>query len=111
MSGRLVHVCWQTQSLCCDHPHKVVTMELFKAFWCCESNTLLLVKRAVQTALMGCTSVDNWTMFKAPFTPMLILSHPYTSSSHKSGKDTHAVAALSPQRTFYHIKMTVQSLN
>ena len=80
----------------------MMTMDLF--FWFLVlriPNTLLLVERAAQTALMSCTSVNSWPMFQAQelrervkfcirrdgcsytFAPVLILSHLYITSSHK----------------------------
>ena len=53
MSGRLVHDCWQcvscTQSLCCDHPWKVVTIDLLVFFWACNVVNPTRCFSAVQT--------------------------------------------------------------
>ena len=43
---------------------KVAAVDQFRFLMLRKSDTLLLVERTIQTALMSCTSVDNWTCFK-----------------------------------------------
>ena len=52
----------------------VVFVHIKVFFLCCEPNTLLLLEGAVQTAVMSCTSVDNWTMFQATESRGCVLS-------------------------------------